>query len=111
MGAPDAPTKEALSLDGKKIFLKGYVHPTSVTSTSAKNFVLVPDWATCCFGGQPPLTHMVEVNLKGDMSVRASQRKIKLAGTLKVDKNLKPISGSRESITNCKQSTWNSDLW
>lgn len=93
MGAPDAPTLDALNLDGKKIFLKGYIHPTSISSTNAKNFVLVPDWGTCCFGGQPPLTHMVQVNLGGDMSVKMSQRKLKLAGTFKVDKELKPISG------------------
>jgi hypothetical protein len=93
LGAADVPPQDAFKLDGQKIFLKGYVHPTSVSTATAKNFVLVPDWATCCFGGQPPLTHMVEVTLVGDLAVRASTRQIKLAGTLQVAQDLKPISG------------------
>lgn len=91
---PEAPPPDdALKLDGKRVFLKGYVHPNSVTSTESKTFVLVPDFSTCCFGGQPALTDMVEVDLSGDLTVRASTRKIRLAGVLTVDKNLKPVSG------------------
>ena len=62
----DFPTPEARALNGKKIFLKGYVHPTSVSSSSSKTFVLVPDFGTCCFGTQPPLTHMIQVRLVND---------------------------------------------
>ncbi len=93
IGTLDVPPERALELDGKKVFIKGYVHPTSVTSGSAKNFVLVPDWATCCFGGQPRLTHMIEVTLVGDLALQPSNRKLRLAGTLSVDPQLKPISG------------------
>lgn len=94
LGAPDYPPEQALALDGKKVFLKGYPHPSSVSAASAKHFVLVPDIATCCFGGQPPLTHMIEVNLNGDQSLRLGMfSKLRLAGTLRVDQNLKPVSG------------------
>jgi len=87
----DYPTGEALALDGKQIFIKGYIHPTSLSSGKAKKFILVPDLGTCCFGGQPPLTHMIEVTLTGNKTVSGTYRKIRLAGVLKVDKELKPV--------------------
>jgi hypothetical protein len=93
LGQPDIPPTAAIELDGKKIFIKGYIHPTSMDTVLAKRFVLVPDLGTCCFGGQPPLTHMIEVSLSGDQRARKSYRKQRLAGTLSVNPNLKPIEG------------------
>lgn len=87
----DFPPETALQLDGKQVFLKGYIHPTSIASNAARSFVLVPDLGTCCFGGQPKLTHMVEVTLTGDNFAKYAMRQVKLAGTLKVDHQLKPI--------------------
>jgi hypothetical protein len=87
----DVPTREAVELNGEKVFIKGYIHPSSMDSVMAKKFVLVPDLGTCCFGGQPPLTHMIEVNLEGDQYARKSYRKQRLAGTLRVNPSLKPI--------------------
>lgn len=92
-GKPDAPTKIAIEQNGKPIFIKGYIHPTSMDSIQAKRFVLVPDLGTCCFGGQPPLTHMIEVTLTGEQYATKSYRKQRLAGTLKVHEGLKPIEG------------------
>lgn len=93
VGGVDFPPVSALQLDGKKVFLKGYIHPTSLASNAAKTFILVPDWATCCFGKQPPLTHMIEVRLIGDKFAQKSMRKHSLAGTLQVRPYLKPIDG------------------
>ncbi len=88
-----APTQIALDMNGEQVFIKGYIHPNSMDSLQAKRFVLVPDLGTCCFGGQPPLTHMIEVSLSGDQYATRSLRQQKLAGTLKVNKDLKPIEG------------------
>ncbi len=92
-GKPDVPTKAALELNGEQIFVKGYIHPTSMDSLHAKRFVIVPDLGTCCFGNQPPLTHMIEVSLTGDQYATKSYRRQRLAGTLRVNENLKPIEG------------------
>lgn len=92
-GAPDSPPPAALALDGQKVFVKGYIHPTSMESPRAKKFVLVPDLGTCCFGGQPPLTHMIEVTLGGDDFAQRGMRKQKLSGTLRINRQLKPIEG------------------
>lgn len=93
LGQPDQPPQAALQLDGKQVFIKGYIHPTSMDTVKSKRFVLVPDLGTCCFGGQPPLTHMIEVSLSGDQYAQKSYRKQRLAGTLHVNPNLKPIDG------------------
>ena len=92
-GAADVPPAQALELDGKQVFVKGYIHPTSMDAPRVKKFVLVPDLGTCCFGGQPPLTHMIEVTLAGDNFATKSMSKQKLAGTLHVNRALKPVDG------------------
>ena len=60
-----------MELNGKKIFMKGYVYPDG-QRTNIKRFVLVADLGTCCFGGQPKLTHMVEVTLRDPYRVEYS---------------------------------------
>jgi hypothetical protein len=92
-GAEDYPPESAIALNGKKVFLKGYIHPTSVSSSATKTFVLVPDWATCCFGTQPPRTHMIEVRLTGEKFADKSFRLHKLAGVLEVRPYLKQVDG------------------
>lgn len=90
-GKPEGPTSFAISKDGEPIFIKGYIHPTSMSTMKAKKFVIVPDLGTCCFGGQPPLTHMIEVSLTGDQYATKSYRRQRLAGTLRVNRSLKPV--------------------
>jgi hypothetical protein len=90
---PDLPVPpKALELDGKRIFVKGFVYPDGQQSNISK-FVLVPDRGTCCFGGQPALTDMIEVSIVSNDRIRYSLQMRKLAGTLHVDMRLKPVSG------------------
>lgn len=81
----DAPTAKALEVDGDDIFLKGYIHPAS-GSGQLNRFVLVPDLGTCCFGGEPRSTSMIEVTLPPGETVRSSMLKIRLAGKFVVNK-------------------------
>jgi hypothetical protein len=90
--APAFPPPDAVALDGKKVFIKGYVYPDG-QSTNIKRFVLIPDLGTCCFGGQPKLTDMVLVTLHDPHRTVYNQRKRKLTGTLRVDTSLKPVAG------------------
>lgn len=92
-GQPELPTPDALQMDGEQVFIKGYIHPNSMDTMLSKRFVIVPDLGTCCFGGQPPLTHMIEVTLVGEQYASKSMRKQRLAGTLHVNRSLKPIDG------------------
>lgn len=79
--------QRALDLHGKKIFIKGYVYPDG-RSSGIQHFILVPDMGTCCFGGDPKLTDMIEVKLKDPLEIEYSYARRKLAGTFHV--NLQP---------------------
>lgn len=81
----DLPTELAMQIDGKSVFLKGYIHPSS-GSGMLRQFVLVPDLGTCCFGGQPRSTDMIEVTLPPGDAVKASMAKRKLAGTFRLNR-------------------------
>lgn len=83
---------KALEFDGEKIFVKGYVYPDG-QQYNIKRFVLVPDLGTCCFGGQPKLTDMIEVTLEEPLQTAYNMKKRRLAGEMKVDMMLKPVSG------------------
>ena len=93
-GMPEtAIPQEAFELNGKQIFVKGYVHPSISGLGPVRQFVMVPDLGTCCFGGQPALTDMIEVTVPDNQRVKYSTRKRKIAGTLKVNSHLKKVDG------------------
>jgi hypothetical protein len=82
--APDMPTARAMEVNGQDIFLKGYIHPSS-GSGLLRRFILVPDLGTCCFGGQPRSTDMIEVTLTKGQTVRTGLTKLKLAGKFTIN--------------------------
>ncbi len=72
--------ERAIESQGKNIFVKGYIHPGVQGMGRVKHFILVPDMGTCCFGGQPDPTDMIEVTLETAEGVRYSTSLRKLAG-------------------------------
>ena len=75
----------AMQIKDKPIFIKGYVHPGVDGFGEVKNFVLVPDMKTCCFGGQPKPWDMIEVTLAENCSnIKYSRRKRGLWGVFRV---------------------------
>ena len=73
--------ERARELNGQRVFLTGYVYP-GAQRENLKRFVMVPDMKTCCFGGQPKLTDMIEVELKDPLRINQSLMKRGLGGTL-----------------------------
>lgn len=94
---PDQPTEKAFEIDGEQIFLKGYIHPSS-GSGLLKRFILVPDLGTCCFGGQPKSSDMIEVSLMGGKTTRAGMTKKKLAGTFKLNQAPQSVTDFDNSV-------------
>ena len=88
----------AADLNGKKVFIKGYMHPGVKDQGNVQQFVLVPDMKTCCFGGQPDLFDMMEVTLtgatKGKTNLKYSTQKLKLAGDFVINTNV--LSGNQQ---------------
>jgi hypothetical protein len=79
---PELPvSKKAIELSGKPVFIKGYMHPGVASMGKVNQFILVPDMGTCCFGGDPKSTDMIEVHVPDAANRLAySRRRIKLAG-------------------------------
>lgn len=73
-------------LDGKDVFIKGYALATR-ESEGIKKFLLVWSKGDCCFGGNPPLTHKVWVELQGDLELTYSTNVQKVAGKFHVDRS------------------------
>lgn len=95
-GTEDPQTGEMMlpkQLDGQRVFVKGYVHPGVSSAGEVKKFILVPDMRTCCFGGQPKMTDMIEVTIADAPGVRYSQRKRKLGGVLHVSERIRKVAG------------------
>lgn len=91
------PTEKAIEVHDQDIFLKGYIHPSS-GSGLLKHFILVPDLGTCCFGGQPESSDMVEVTLSGGQSTVANLRKKKLAGKFRVNQAPQSLTDFDNSV-------------
>ncbi len=85
---PDKPgeiiPESVKAFEGKKVFIKGYVYPSS-QSEGIKELILVRDTGTCCFGGQPRLTDMVQVTLEPPLELTYSMRQHRLGGTFHVE--------------------------
>ena len=73
----------ATELDSTKVFIKGYVYPDEQLG-DIKRFILVPDMGTCCFGGQPKLTDMIQVTLEDPHRVKYSMFRRSLSGTFRL---------------------------
>ena len=78
-----AYSQRAAELADKKVFVKGYVYPDGQTA-NIKQFVLVPDMGTCCFGGQPKLTDMIQVTLNDPLRTEYSFARRSFGGTFRV---------------------------
>lgn len=84
-GRPEPIPPLAIDMNGDPVFIKGYMHPGVASSGKVNHFILVPDMGTCCFGGQPKATDMIEVIIPKDATgVAYSTRKIKMTGTFAV---------------------------
>jgi Domain of unknown function (DUF4190)/Protein of unknown function (DUF3299) len=76
---------KSLELSGKSVFIKGYVHPGVASRGKVDRFILVPDMGTCCFGGDPKATDMIEVFVPDPANRLAySRKRVKLAGKFEV---------------------------
>jgi hypothetical protein len=76
--------RSALALDGKKVFIKGYIYPGQQTD-GIKQFLLCRDRGDCCFGGNPKITDRIQVTLADPLTVSFSSRQFKVAGTFRVE--------------------------
>jgi hypothetical protein len=79
---------EIAALDGKRVFIKGYIRPDSVKlSRGIDRFLLVRDSNQCCFGDLSTVKYFdqVLVNMAGSQRVDYSDGVFRMGGILKVE--------------------------
>ncbi len=81
--AGESIPQTALALDGKQVFIKGYVYPTE-RKTGLIRFTLCRDQGTCCFGGNPKLTDRIQVSVADQRGVDFFSWQYHVAGTFRV---------------------------
>lgn len=80
---PNAVSPAAAELDGRKVFLKGFMFPTTHAG-GIRKFLLCRDNGDCCFGGQPPSSDMVWVELNAPLETEFTTRLRHVGGTFHV---------------------------
>jgi hypothetical protein len=81
---PNSAPESAKALNGQRVFIRGYMYPTEHESGITR-FVLCRDSGDCCFGGNPPLSDMIFVQLKDPLQARFINGRIRhVAGTFRV---------------------------
>ena len=80
-------SKKAVNFDGENVFLKGYVRP-GMKKNRLKKFILVGDFGSCCFGGDPKITDVVAVSIQNnDDYVNYGYRLRRIGGKFKLHKH------------------------
>jgi hypothetical protein len=91
---------EIAALNGKKIFIKGYIRPDSVTvNRGIDRFLLVRDNNQCCFGDLAKIKYydQIDVKMMGSKRVDYSQGIFRMGGILHIEpQNAAP--GSRYPV-------------
>lgn len=87
----------ALELEGKKIFIKGYVYPGR-EKDGIRKFLLVRDQGECCFGGNPKVTDRIQVSLEGPLRLTYEPRLHKVGGIFHVEALPTTIDGAKGGV-------------
>lgn len=81
----------AEDLDGKRVFIKGYVRP-GLKKKGLKDFILVGDWGECCFGGNPKINEIITVSFTNDLRIDYSLWQRHIGGVFRLHKDYKRTS-------------------
>lgn len=71
-------------LQGQKIRIRGWIHPSVFTQTGITQFVLVRDNQECCFGPGAALHDCILVEMESGKSTNFTTRPIAVEGVFKI---------------------------
>jgi len=89
------PHPDVAALDGKKVFLKGFVYPEK-QQQGLKGFLFCRDSGECCFGGKPKPEDRIGVIMTGDKTIDFYPSRVAVAGTFRLNRNYQ--GGEQEPI-------------
>jgi hypothetical protein len=76
---------DVAKLEGKKVFLKGFMYNTN-TTVNLDKFLMLKDNGQCCFGGDPKQTDMIWIEMQGK-KVDKHDVMVAVAGVLRCNPN------------------------
>ncbi len=82
------PHPEVAELEGKKVFLKGYIYQTGNLHNIGA-FLLVRDNQDCCFGGKPKLWDRLGVVMQDGKTIDYRAGKVAISGTFRLNPKFK----------------------
>ncbi len=83
------PKIEALT--GKKIRIRGFVHPSSSFTQTMRNFILVRDNQECCFGPGAALFDCIIVKMKPGTTAQYTTSPITVEGVFRIEELADPF--------------------
>ncbi len=86
---------DILALNGKKVFLKGYIYQTG-SLRDLESFLLVKDNQSCCFGADPALEDRLGVIMNEGKMIDYKSGKVAIAGIFRLNENFQ--NGEREPV-------------
>jgi hypothetical protein len=78
---------DIVALNGKKVFIKGYIRPDSTPyRKNIAEFLLVRDYYQCCFGDRSSVKYFdqIKVKMTGDKVVNYHNGVFRMGGTLQI---------------------------
>ncbi len=90
-GTIELVPESARDLNSQKVFIKGYMYPTS-QQRGITTFVLCRDKGECCFGGQPKMSDMIKIRVPREKAVAFHTGLRSVAGTFRVENATSEIS-------------------
>ncbi|WP_437188251.1 hypothetical protein SH668x_001688 [Planctomicrobium sp. SH668] len=83
------PPPRLVELDGKKVFLKGYIYQTKQTE-NLHSFLFVKDNQSCCFGANPEIWDRLGVVMDGEKTINYHAGRVAVAGTFRLNPEFNP---------------------
>lgn len=88
------------ALDGKRIFLKGYMWQTK-RAKGISEFIFLKDNGKCCFGGQPQSFHKMLVKMQNGKTVDKIDGLVSVAGVLRCNPTKLSRAGDGKIYGDC----------
>jgi hypothetical protein len=82
-----AVPRDVLKLDHQRVIIQGFMIPTVTADHLVKEFLLVRNQASCCFGFPPQISEVMEVRMTGKSAEPLMDRTVNVVGTFHVQEH------------------------
>jgi hypothetical protein len=82
-----AVPKSVLQLEGQRVLIQGFMIPTVTADHRVKEFLLVRNQASCCFGMPPQISEVLEVRMAAEPAEPLMDRTVNVIGQFHVQEH------------------------